>query len=227
MANVLRYTMTAFAEWHYRCGLFAADPRLLPEYDAAVAEEDVRHQGEWPARPILPEPAVVTLDDDSLALEFIVTQLLSWRKLLWHKERPMAARFDGSIDTGRCCLNEEGSSEIALEIDAFGADRPAWPQVCGHGSDSTDAVLDRAVVGDVDAAAWVIDSGLKAKPEPLGLIDGLGDCPKEEDQGCDRDGDSAEDSGPVGNCIQHDHPVRLGECRPAVTPVACMRCRRR
>ena len=46
MADVLRYTMTAFAEWHYRCGLFAADPRLLPEYDAAVAEEDVRHQGE-------------------------------------------------------------------------------------------------------------------------------------------------------------------------------------
>ena len=39
MADVLRYTMTAFAEWHYRCGLFAADPRLLPEYDAAVAEE--------------------------------------------------------------------------------------------------------------------------------------------------------------------------------------------
>ena len=61
MADVLRYTMTAFAEWHYRCGLFAADPRLLPEYDAAVAEEDVRHQGEWPARPILSEPAVVTL----------------------------------------------------------------------------------------------------------------------------------------------------------------------
>ena len=53
MADVLRYTMTAFAGWHYRCGLFAADPRLLPEYDAAVAEEDVRHQGEWPAWPIL------------------------------------------------------------------------------------------------------------------------------------------------------------------------------
>ena len=121
--------MTAFAGWHYRCGLFAADPRLLPEYDAAVAEEDVRHQGEWPARPILPEPAVVTLDDDSLALEFIVTQLHSWRKLLWHEERPMAAWFDGSIDAGRCRLNEEGSSEIALGIDTFGADRPAWPQV--------------------------------------------------------------------------------------------------
>ena len=227
MADVLRYTMTAFAEWHYRCGLFAADPRLLPEYDAAVAEEDVRHQGEWPARPILPEPAVVTLDDDSLALEFIVTQLHSWRKLLWHEERPMAAWFDGSIDAGRCRLNEEGSSEIALGIDTFGADRPAWPQVCGHGTDSADVVLNGAIVGDVDAAAWVADGRLKAKPESFGLIDSLGDCPKEEDQGCDRDGDSTADSGPVGGCIQHDRPVRLGECRPAVTPVACMRCCRR
>ena len=169
MADVLRYTMTAFAGWHYRCGLFAADPRLLPEYDAAVAEEDVRHQGEWPARPILPEPAVVTLDDDSLALEFIVTQLHSWRKLLWHEERPMAAWFDGSIDAGRCRLNEEGSSEIALGIDTFGADRPAWPQVCGHGTDSADVVLNGAVVGDVDAAAWVADGRFQTKPEPFGL----------------------------------------------------------
>lgn len=132
----------------------------------------------------------------------------------------MAARFDGSIDAGRCRLNEEGSSEIALGIDAFGTDRPAWPQVCGHGTDSTDAVLDRAVVGDVDAAAWVADSRLKAKPESLGLIDGLGDCPKEEDQGCDRDGDGADDRGPVGGCIQHDRPVRLEECAPAAAPVA-------
>ena len=129
MADVLRYTMTAFAEWHYRCRLFAADPRLLPEHDAAVAEEDVWHQGEWPTWLILLEPTVVTFDYNSLALEFIVTQLLSWRKLLWHEERLMAAWFDGSIDAGRCRLNEEGSSEIALGIDTFGADRPAWPQV--------------------------------------------------------------------------------------------------
>jgi len=227
MADVLRYTMTAFAEWHYRCGLFAADPRLLPEHDAAVTEEDVRHQGEWPAWPILLEPAVVPLNDNSLALEFIVTQLLSWRKLLWHKERPMAARFDGSIDIGRCRLNEEGSSEIALGIDASGADRPAWPEACGHGTDPADVVLNGAVVSYVDAAAWVTDSGLEAKPKSLGLTDGGGHRPKEEDAGSNRNGNGADDRGPTGNCIQHDHPVRLGECRPAVTLVACIRERRR
>ena len=132
----------------------------------------------------------------------------------------MAARLDGSIDTGRCCLNEEGSSEIALGIDASGADRPAWPQACGHGSDSTDAVLDRAVVSDVDAAAWVADGRLKAKPESLGLADGGGHRSEEEDQGSNCDGDSTADSGPTGNCIQHDHPVRLGEWRLAAAPLA-------
>ena len=146
---------------------------------------------------------------------------------MWHEERPMAARFDGSIDIGRCCLNEEGASEIALGIDAFGADRPAWPEACGHGTDSADVVLNGAVVGDVDAAAWVADGRLKAKPESLGLADSGGHRPEEEDAGSNRDGDSTDDRGPTGNCIQHDHPVRLGECRPAVTPVACMRCCRR
>ena len=135
----------------------------------------------------------------------------------------MAARFDGSIDAGRCCLNKEGSSEIALGIDASGADRPAWPQVCGHGTDSAEVVLNGAVVGDVDAAAWVTDGRLKAKPESLGLADGDGHRPEEEDAGSNRDRDSADDRGPVGNCIQHDHPVRLGECRPAVALVACIR----
>ena len=122
----------------------------------------------------------------------------------------MAARFDGSIDAGRCRLNEEGSSEIALGIDTFGADRPAWPQVCGHGTDSADVVLNGAVVGDVDAAAWVADGWLKAKPESLGLADGGGHRSEEEDAGSNCDGDGADDRGPVGNCIQHDHPVRLG-----------------
>ena len=122
----------------------------------------------------------------------------------------MAARLDGSIDTGRCRLNEEGSSEIALEIDTSSADRPAWPQPCGHGPDPTNMVFDRAVIGNVDAAAWVADSGLKAKPKSLRLIDGVGNCPKEEDQGSNRDGHGADDRGPTGNCIQHDHPVRLG-----------------
>lgn len=44
MADVLRYVMTAFTEWCYRCRLFAADPRLLAEHDAPVAKENVRHQ---------------------------------------------------------------------------------------------------------------------------------------------------------------------------------------
>ena len=135
----------------------------------------------------------------------------------------MTARFDGSIDTGRCRLNEEGSSEIAFGIDTSGADRPAWPQVCRHGTDSADVVLNGAVVSDVDAAAWVADGRLKAKPESLGLADGGGHRPEEEDAGSNRDRDSADDCGPTGNCIQHDHPVRLGECRPAVALVACIR----
>ena len=224
MRGVLCNVMAAFTDWQYRHGLFTADPCLLAKHDAPVAKEDVRHQGEWPAWLILLEPAVVPLDDNSLALEFIVTQLLSWRKLLWHKERPMAARFDGSIDAGRCRLNEEGSSEIAFGIDAFGTDRPAWPQPCGHGTDSADVVFDRAVVSDVDAAAWVADGRLEAKPESPRFIDGVGNCPNEKDNGGDRNGDSADDRGPVGNCIQHDRPVRLGECRPAVALVACVGC---
>ena len=135
----------------------------------------------------------------------------------------MAARFDGSIDAGRCRLNEEGSSEIAFGIDTSGADRPAWPQVCGHGTDSADVVLNGAVVSDVDAAAWVADGRLKAKPESLRLADGGGHRSEEEDAGSNCDGDSTDDRGPTGNCIQHDHPVRLGECRPAVALVACIR----
>lgn len=122
----------------------------------------------------------------------------------------MAARFDGSIDTGRCRLNEEGSSKIALGIDASGADRPAWPQVCGHGTDSAEVVLNGAVVGDVDAAAWVADGRLKAKPESLGLADGGGHRSEKENAGSDCDGDGADDRGPAGNRIQHDRPVRLG-----------------
>lgn len=121
----------------------------------------------------------------------------------------MAARFDGSIDTGRCRLNEEGPSEIALGIDAFGTDRPAWPQVCGHGTDSADVVFDRAVVGDVDAAAWVADGRLKAKPESLGLADGGGHRPEEEDDSGNRHRDCADDCGPVGNRAEHGDPVGL------------------
>lgn len=132
----------------------------------------------------------------------------------------MTAGLDGSVDRCPHGGDRERLSEIALGIDAFGADRPAWLQSCGHGADSTDVVLDRAVVGDVDAAAWVADGRLKAKLEPLGLIDGVGNCPKEEDQGSNRDGNGADDRGPVGGCIQHDRPVRLRECAPAAAPVA-------
>ena len=57
-----------------------------------------------------------------------------------------------------------------MAIDAFGANRPAWPQVCGHGTDSAEVVLNGAVVGDVDAVAWVADGRLKA--QGVGKVDG-------------------------------------------------------
>ena len=119
MCGVLCDVMAAFTDWQYRHGLFSTDPYPLAKHDAPVAEEDVWHQGEWPTWLILLEPTVVTFDYNSLALEFIVTQLLSWRKLLWHEERQVAARLDGSIDAGRCRLNEEGASEIAFGIDVY------------------------------------------------------------------------------------------------------------
>ncbi|GEM_PF-4011630 len=224
MCGVLCDVMAAFTDWQYRHGLFSTDPYPLAKHDAPVAEEDVWHQGEWPTWLILLEPTVVTFDYNSLALEFIVTQLLSWRKLLWHEERQVAARLDGSIDAGRCRLNEEGASEIAFGIDAFGVHRPQWSQLCGHGPDSTDVVFDRAVVGNVDAAAWVADGRLKAKPESPRFIDGVGNCPNEKDNGGDRNGNGADDRSPTDNCIQHDRPVRLEECKPAVALVACVGC---
>lgn len=134
----------------------------------------------------------------------------------------MAARLDGCVDAGRCCLNEEGSSEIAFGVDTFGANRPAWPQVCGHNPDPTDVMFDRAVVGDVDAAAGIADGRLKAKPESPGFTDGVGDSSDEEDNGGDHNRDRTDNRGRTGNCIQHDHPVRLGERRPAMALVACM-----
>ena len=81
----------------------------------------------------------------------------------------MTARLDSSIDCRSHGGDGERLSKIALGIDAFGADRAAWPEACGHGTDSADVVFDRAVVGNVDAAAWVADGRLKAKPESLGL----------------------------------------------------------
>ena len=225
---MLRDGMPAGAQWHLGQALWwRLDSCLLAKHDAAIAEEDLRHQGEWPAWPILLEPAVVPPGDTSPTLKFIVREFSIERKWLRYEQWQVTARIDSLVDYRPHGEDGKRFSKITLGVDASGADRPAWPQVCGHGTDSADVVLNGAIVGDVDAAAWVADGRLKAKPESFGLIDSLGDCPKEEDQGCDRDGDSTADSGPVGGCIQHDRPVRLGECRPAVTPVACMRCCRR
>lgn len=132
----------------------------------------------------------------------------------------MTAGLDSLVNCRPHSEDGKRLSEIALGIDTFGADRPAWPQVCGHGADSADVVFDRAVVGDVDAAAWVTDGRLEAKPKSLGLADGGGHRPKEEDAGSNRDGDSTDDRGPVGGCVQHDRPVRLEECAPAAALVA-------
>ena len=135
----------------------------------------------------------------------------------------MAARLNSLVDCRPDGGDSKRLSEIALGIDSSGTDRPAWPQPCGHGARPADVVLDGAIVSDVDAAAWVADGRLKAKPESLGLADGGGHRSEEEDAGSNRDGNGADDRGPTGNCIQHDRPVRLGECRPAVALVACIR----
>ena len=85
--GMLRDGMPAGAQWHLGQALWwRLDSCLLAKHDTPVAEEDVRHQGEWSAWLILLEPAVVPLDDNSLALEFIVMQLLSRRKWLRYKQ---------------------------------------------------------------------------------------------------------------------------------------------
>ena len=210
MCGVLCDVMTAFANWLYGQELFSAvDPCLLTKHDAPVVEEDVWHQGEWPTWLILLEPTVVTFDYSSLAFEFIVTQLLSWRKLLWHEERQVTTRLDSLVDAGRCRFDDEGCSEIAFGIDAFGAHRPQWSRLCGHGPDSTDVVFDRAVVGNVDAAAWVAYRWLEGETEPSGLTDGGGHRPEEEDDSGNRNGDGADDRSPTGNRAEHGDPVGL------------------
>ena len=73
---MLRDGMPAGAQWHLGQALWwRLDSCLLAKHDAAVAEEDVRHQGERSAWPILLEPAVVPLDDNSLALGIGTTEL--------------------------------------------------------------------------------------------------------------------------------------------------------
>lgn len=173
--GMLRDGMPAGAQWHLGQALWwRLDSCLLAKHNAAVAEEDVRHQGEWSAWRLLLEPLVVSPGDTSPTLKFIVRKFSIERKWLRYEQWQVTARLDSLVDCRPHGVDGERLSEIALGIDAFGADRPAWPQVCGHGSDSTDAVLDRAVVSDVDPAAWIADGRLKAKPESLGLADSGG-----------------------------------------------------
>lgn len=223
---MLRDGMPAGAQWHLGQALWwRLDSCLLAKHDATVAEEDVRHQGEWSAWPIPLKPLVVPPGDTSPTLKFIVREFSIERKWLQYEQWQVTARLDSLVDHRPHGVDGERLSEIALGIDASGADRPAWPQVCGHGTDSAEVVLNGAVVGDVDAAAWVADGRLKAEPESLGLADGGGHRSEKKDAGSNCDGDGADDRGPAGNRIQHDHPVRLGECAPAAALVACMRCR--
>ena len=218
---MLRDGMPAGAQWHLGQALWRRlDSCLLAKHNAAVTKEDVRNQGEWSAWLLLLEPLVVPPGDTSPAFKFIIREFSIERKWLRYEQWQVTARLDNLVNCRPHSEYGKRLSEIALGIDAFGSDRPAWPQPCGHGTDSADVVLNGAVVSDVDAAAWVADGRLKAKPESLGLADGGGHRSEEEDAGSNCDRDSADDCGPTGNCIQHDHPVRLGECRPAVALVA-------
>ena len=74
--DMLSDGMSAGAQWHLGQALWwRLDSCLLAEHNATVAEEDVRHQGEWSAWPILLKPAAVPLDDNSLALGIGTTEL--------------------------------------------------------------------------------------------------------------------------------------------------------
>ena len=226
--GMLRDGMPAGAQWYLGEALWCRlDSCLLAKHNAAVTKEDVRNQGEWSAWLLLLEPLVVPPGDTSPAFKFIIREFSIERKWLRYEQWQVTARLDSLVDCRPHGVDGERLSEIALGIDTSGTDRPAWPQPCGHGTDSADVMVNGAVVSDVDAAARVADGRLKAKPESLGLADGGGHRPEEEDAGSNRDRDSADDCGPTGNCIQHDHPVRLEECAPAAALVACMRCRRR
>ena len=72
---MLRDGMPAGAQWHLGQALWWLDSCLLAKHDAAVVVEDVRHQWEWSAWLILLEPAVVQIDDNSLALGIKTTEL--------------------------------------------------------------------------------------------------------------------------------------------------------
>ena len=213
--------MPAGAQWYLGEALWwRLDSCLLAKHNAAVAKEDVWNQGEWSAWLLLLEPLVVPPGDTSPAFKFIVREFSIERKWLRYEQWQVTARLDSLVDCRPHGVDGERLSEIALGINPSGADRPPWPQVCGHGTDSADVVLNGAVVGDVDAAAWVADSRFQTKPEPFGLAYGGGDRSEKKNAGSNRDGNSTDDRGPVGGCMQHDDPVHLRECRPAAAPLA-------
>ena len=79
--------MPAGAQWHLGQALWWwLNPRLLAEHDTPIAEEDVRHQGEWSAWLILLEPLVVPPGDTSPALKFIVREFSIERKWLRYEQ---------------------------------------------------------------------------------------------------------------------------------------------
>lgn len=173
--GMLRDGMPAGAQWYLGEALWwRLDSCLLAKHNAAVTKEDVRNQGEWSAWLLLLEPLVVPPGDTSPAFKFIIREFSIERKWLRYEQWQVTARLDSLVDHRPHGEDGKRFSKIALGINSFGADRPAWPQACGHGTDSADVVLNGAVVGDVDAAAWVADGRLKAKPESLGLADGGG-----------------------------------------------------
>jgi hypothetical protein len=167
---MLRDGMPAGAQWYLGEALWwRLDSCLLAKHNAAVTKEDVRNQGEWSAWLLLLEPLVVPPGDTSPTLKFIVREFSIERKWLRYEQWQVTARIDSLVDYRPHGEDGKRFSKITLGVDASGADRPAWPQVCGHGTDSADVVLNGAVVGDVDAAAWVADGRFQTKPEPFGL----------------------------------------------------------
>ena len=79
--------MPAGTQWRLGQALWwRLDSCLLAKHDAAVAKEDVRHQRERPARPILLEPLVVPPGDTSSTLKFIVREFSIERKWLRYEQ---------------------------------------------------------------------------------------------------------------------------------------------
>ena len=79
--------MPAGAQWYLGEALWwRLDSCLLAKHNAAVAEDDVRHQGERPTWSILLEPLVVPPGDTSPILKFIVGEFSIERKWLRYEQ---------------------------------------------------------------------------------------------------------------------------------------------